>query len=835
VRYVLAVTLVLSAVDVTAQEPTAALPNPATHKVDFLREIEPIFVRACHRCHGPEKQESGLRLDERQSVMDGGDNGPILESGNGAESELVLRVASSEPSRVMPPKGPRLSRREVGLIRAWIDQGADWPESATTGARPTHWSFVPVRRPVMPGVVGRDWLRSPIDAFILARLEAAQIRPSSQADRVTLIRRLSLDLLGLPPTPDDVDEFVTDTRPDAYERLVDRLLASPHFGEHWARFWLDLGRYADSDGYEKDLPRPYAWRWRDWVINSLNRDLSFDAFTVQQLAGDLLPGATFEQTLATGFHRNTLTNREGGVDPEEFRVKAVIDRVNTTGTVWLGLTVNCCECHSHKYDPLTQREFYGLFAFFNDADEVDVSAPLADEIRAHEAAVAAHRDRRLQLQDALAQAKASLPQRQAKWERHPNHQAPDAIRQILMIAPTERTASQRQELARYYESIDENLRAAKTNLAEHLKAEPKLQGSQVMILRQSSQPRPSYVHVRGDFLRKGARVEPHTPAVLPSLDARGPKPDRLDLARWIADPSHPLTTRVAVNRIWQRLFGRGLVATGDDFGTRGDPPSHPELLDWLAAEFVARGWNQKAMIRAIALSAAYRQSSRYRPETVGSDPHNALLARQNRIRLEAETIRDVYLAASGLWDRRIGGPSVRPPLPAGIAELGYAGSVKWPESTGADRYRRGLYVFLQRTVPYPMLTTFDAPDSNSTCTRRERSNTPLQALTLLNDPVFVECARALGRRIERECPQVSGDARIRYAFRLCLSRQPTATELGALQSLYNDSERMARDNPVAADTALANLDDKSDQAASAAAMLAVCRTIVNLDEFISRE
>ncbi len=620
--------------------------------------------------------------------------------------------------------------------------------SAPATARTQHWAFVPPQRCAPPAVKNTRWVRNPIDAFVLARLEKEKILPSPEANRATLIRRLSLDLIGLPPTAEEVRAFVQDRDPEAYSRLVDRLLDSPHFGEHWARHWLDLARYADSDGYEKDGIRPYAYLYRDWVIAAFNRDLSFNQFTLEQLAGDLLPGSTYEQKTATGFHRQTLTNKEGGVDQEEFRTKAVVDRVNTTAAVWLGLTAGCAECHDHKYDPISQREYYQLYALFNNSSEKD------------------------------------LPLEQAGSN-----------------APTGESVKDKKD-----------------------SKDSKAKAPAAAILVEEENPRDTRIHVRGDFLRRGDAVQPGTPGVLHPFAARGARPDRLDLARWLVDPANPLTARVTVNRFWHHLFGRGLVPTLDDFGTRGDPPSHPELLDWLANEFVDPGckeatrvrnprpWSQKALIRLIVHSATYRQASIHCPELANRDPLNVLLARQGRFRLNAENVRDTWLAASGLLARELGGPSVRPPLPADIAAIGYAGSIKWQNSDGPDRYRRGLYVFFQRTVPYPMLTTFDAPDSTAACTRRERSNTPLQALTLLNDPVFFECAQALGRRMTT----LHGDtaSRLRVAFGHCLGREPSREELARLQQLH------------AAHSRLASPDD---------AFIAAARVVMNLDEFVTRE
>jgi hypothetical protein len=754
----------------------AGLPPAARRPVDFQRDIQPILARACLSCHGAAKQRGGLRLDEGAAALKGGDSGAVLKPRDAVNSRLLRLVAGLDPDLKMPP-GDRtpLGADEVGLIRAWIEQGANWPKDGAAAVvqtpQSTHWSFQPIRRPALPNGSDSGWLHNPIDAFVLARLDAEKLAPSPEADRVTLIRRLSLDLLGLPPEPREVEDFLADTSPGAYERLVDRLLSSPHYGERWGRHWLDMARYADSDGFEKDTGRPHAWRYRHWVIGALNQDLPFDQFTTEQLAGDLLPGATTEQKVATGFHRNTLTNREGGVDKEQFRVEQVVDRVNTTARVFLGLTLGCCQCHDHKYDPLTQREYYQFFAFFDSDVEVDIPAPLPTE-----------------------PAPVPVPKDDANKKKA----AAGGLAQTLALGP----------------------------------------------------PRRTHVLLRGDFLRPGVEVQSGTPAVLPPLRGDWGTPvtrsaTRLDLAKWIVSPSNPLTARVLVNWVWQRYFGRGLVATLEDFGTQGEKPSHPELLDWLASEVMAGGgqpspsWSLKRLHRLIVTSATYRQASRLRPELAARDPLNILLARQSRQRLEAEVVRDAALASSGLLTRTVGGPSVRPPQPAGISELTYAGSAKWVESTGPDRYRRGLYTWFQRTSPYPMLMTFDAPDSNLCCVRRERSNTPLQALTLLNDTVFVECAQALGRRVLREVP-ADGAAdvtreRLRYAFRLCVAREPAATELARLTRLFEEFRSACQARPEAAAKLVGKMKESGVEMPEVAAWVALARTLLNLDEFVTRE
>ena len=822
------------------------LPPPAQGPIEFAKDIQPILETRCVACHGPAKDSSGLRLDTGEAALKGSNFGPVIVPGKSADSRLIHLVGGLEPQTKMPPKGPPLTAAEVSKLRAWIDQGAKWPAGlvlkSAAAASPTHWAFIPPRRPALPAVKAEAWVRNEIDRFILARLEAEGITPAPEADRVTLIRRLSFDLIGLPPSPREVDAFLNDSRPDAYERLVDRLLASPHYGERWGRHWLDLARYADSDGYEKDTGRPHAWRYRHWVIAALNRDLPFDRFTVEQLAGDLLPNATTEQKVATGFHRNTLTNNEGGVDKEQFRVEQVVDRVNTTGQVWLGLTVGCAQCHDHKYDPLGQKEYYQLFAFFNSANEVNLPAPLPGEAEMYQQQQAAWERRRDELQAAVAAyQKDQLPVNQAKWEselRLPELRAlPADVRAALLVAPAQRTADQKKVLADHYAKIDKRLAELTKAVADHAKTAPTPTLAQTLA---EGPPRKTHVHIRGDFLRKGVEVEPGVPAVLHPLRPTPPRegspgrPTRLDLAEWLVAPENPLTARVTVNWVWHKYFGRGLVATLEDFGTRGEKPSHPELLDWLATEFVRQKWSLKALHRLIVTSATYRQSSAARPELRERDPLNVLLARQNRLRLEAEILRDNALTVSGLLHRKLGGPSVRPPQPAGIAELTYAGAARWVESTGPDRYRRGLYTWFQRTSPYPMLMTFDAPDSNVCCVKRERSNTPLGALTLLNDAVFVECAQAFGRRIVQE-ESGGPEARVRHAVRIALAREPTAKERAVLLRLYEEALARYKAHPAAAAQLVGAYQPIGADPAEAAAWVVVARTLMNLDEFITRE
>lgn len=684
-----------------------------------------------------------------------------------------------------------------------------------------HWSFIPPVRPAVPEI--RDphsAIRSPIDAFILARLDERKIQPSPEADRVTLIRRLSFDLLGLPPSLAEVDEFLKDSRPDFYERLVERLLASPHYGERWGRHWLDVARYADSNGYSIDAPRS-IWKYRDWVIDALNRDMPFDRFTVEQLAGDLLPNATMEQRVATGFHRNTQINQEGGIDKEQFRIESIIDRVSTTGTAFLGLTVGCCQCHDHKFDPLTQKEFYGLFAFLNNAEEPEM--PLAspeDVSRAKEVdvKVAAYIA-------ALPTADTAIWDRMLVWERSltpAQRQAlSQAVREAFDTGFEKRTDEQKQtELAAFVEYAAEN-KMHKAAIKKLRAAQPEVPTT--MVMRELAKSRRSYLFIKGDFTRDGGTVGPAVPAVLHPL-AKSEAPNRLDLAKWIVDPQNPLIARVTVNRIWQQYFGRGIVETENDFGTQGTPPSHPELLDWLATEFMAQKWSPKAMHRLIVNSATYRRSSRARPELDVVDPNNTLFARQNRFRLDAEVVRDAALTASGLLNPKIGGPSVFPPIPDGVMSLGQV-KREWKVSAGDDRYRRGLYTFFFRATPAPALAVFDAPDAFSACTRRLRSNTPLQALTLLNDQQFYEFAQGLAARILRDGPK-SDSGRIDLAFRLCVARAPKPDEKQTLQKLL-EQQLISSENTGGAPTGA--------NAKEFTVWTTISRVLLNLDETISRE
>jgi len=835
----------------------AALPPAAKTRIAFARDIEPLLQKHCLLCHGDQQQMSGLRLDQKEAALKGGASGKDIQPGNSAGSRLIGLVAGLE-KKVMPPVGARLTAAEIGLLRAWIDQGVDWPAAPASQNRvSSHWAFQRIKRPDPPAVRDRAWARNPIDQFILARLEAEGIAPSPEADKPTLLRRVSLDLTGLPPTAEEVRDYLHDNRADAYERVVDRLLESPHYGERWARFWLDLARYADSDGYEKDRSRPWAWRYRHWVIDALNRDMPFDEFTAEQLAGDLLPDRNLDTLVATGFNRNTLTNREGGTDPEQFRDEEVLDRAATLGTVWLGLTLGCAQCHNHKFDPISQREFYQFTAFFNTQEEVNLPAPLSGELGPYLAALPEFVRQRQALLDEY-----HIPPAQADWENrlreaalHPGHNEEadfsygefthtvDNARKVLFLDPARRSEVQQVEmLDRFIGSCGSmypkeycdglKLRELRTRLNELIAQTPQV--SYAPVLLEDPAPPKTYIHVKGDWRDHGEEVQPGTLAVLPPLPG---KPTRLALARWLTSPENPLTSRVAANRFWQELFGRGIVNTSEDFGTQGDRPTHPELLDWLASEYMQRGWSMKQMVREIVTSSTYRQSSNARKDLETRDPDNSLLARQSRLRLPAEVIRDEALYAAGLLDLRIGGRSVRPAQPKGVAELSYAGSVKWEESTGADRYRRGLYILFQRTVPYPQLVTFDAPNSTLSCTRRERTNTPLQALNLMNDPVFFEAAQGLAYRVMTEATPGPGGGfreRLNYAYEVALGRQPGAREAERMARYFDETSRTLRASPETV-TALFPNQLAGVPQADAAAWVELSRVLLNLDEFITKD
>jgi hypothetical protein len=935
---------------------------------DFARDVAPILERHCFECHGAAVQKAGLRLDQRAAALAGSDFGafPVIEPGASTASYLIEVVERGE----MPPDGrSSLSAAEVETLARWIDAGAPWPDDGQPALWPTqHWAYAPPERPPVPEVGADGRPSNPIDAFLDARHAAAGLVRSDRAPRSVRLRRAALDLTGLPPSEADVAAFLKDDAPGAWERAVERLLDSPHYGEQQARHWLDLARYADSNGYEQDGDRS-MWPWRDWVIDAFNADLPFDQFTIQQFAGDLLPDATLEERLATGFHRNTMTNQEGGTDAEEFRVAAVVDRVNTTGEVWLGTTMGCAQCHDHKYDPITQRDYYRLFAALNqtaddgkyldptiavpspeqaarigaiDAEVAEIEGRLAAWTPEQEAELARWTARVRGLLDgstplersdapwfegvrpaaevfeghwatvasldggAQARTRGSLLAQQAEgytqdvfrgarialepvegdrlfawvwidpgaptrqlllqwhvegegWEhrayfgedlhgwgepgtsaRHRAGDLPPAGEWARLeidaaavgIGPEMRvdgfsmgcfggrvawdaaglwTANrflhagvspeiadalldalddqQPDSVRRWYrEGLPEfDLERARLAALEAERPTPPTS----LVLARVEQARTTHVLDRGSFLAPREEVTPAVPSVL-DPERTVSIEDRLDLARWLVARDNPLTARVAVNRLWQQMFGRGLVATPDDFGTRGAPPSNPALLDWLAVEFIESGWRTKAMLRLIATSQAYQRSSTRTPEQVEHDPDGELLACFPRRRLSGEELRDQALALAGTLVTERGGPPVYPPQPAGTDNGTYAGD-RWRTSSGADAHRRSLYTFWRRTSPYPTFLLFDAPSRELSCARRDDSNTPLQALALLNDPTFVEAADAFGERL--------AEIGVARGFAACTGREPDDRELAVLDELA------ASDGWSAAAQVLLNLDE----------------------------
>jgi mono/diheme cytochrome c family protein len=811
----------------------------AAEPVDYRRDVLPILSKHCYECHGPEQQKSGLRLDTVTAAKEGGYNGAAIVPGKSGESLFIAALMGTGDVTRMPEDRPPLSQSEIELLKTWIDQGAVGPADDLPAASKTavskHWAFQPLAYNLPPAVSQPHWTQNPIDQFILARLDAEKLMPSPEADRATLIRRLSLDLTGVLPSPADVDAFLADGQPDAYERLVEHLLNSPRYGEKWARHWLDEARYADSNGYTIDSGRS-IWKYRDWVIEALNRDKPFDQFTIEQMAGDMVPDATPEQIVATGFHRNTLRNEEGGTDAEQFRVESVADRVNTTATVFLGLTIACARCHDHKYDPLSQRDYYQFFALLNNADEPTLPVPTMQQVKEEPALLADI----AQVEKRLAEVESNAGTRQQDWERKLTDESraalPDGVRQALAIEADQRSDEQKKLVSDEFRKVDPELVPLLTVLND-LKDRKKQLAARItstLVMKERATPRETFIHVRGDFLRPGAKVQPGVPAVLCSVASSSAVQDRLALAQWLVDPSNPLTPRVTVNRLWQQYFGLGLVETDNDFGTQGSPPSHPELLDWLAARFIEQGWSLKAMHRLIVTSATYRQASTYRSDVAERDPANRLLARMPRLRLDAETIRDAALSASGLLSGEIGGPGVYPPQPEGIYRFTQQAKF-WKESTGGDRFRRGLYVFFWRSSPYPFLMTFDAPDANTACTRRVRSNTPLQALTLANDRVFVEAAQALAIRVLRESPSPSDSERIRYLFRLCFARQPAVGEAARMTALLDNQRQTFAANSADAERVSGAFLPADIAPIEAAAWTTLSRVAINLDEFITRE
>lgn len=928
--------------------------------VDFNRQIRPLLTNQCFRCHGPDetKVEAGLRLDSHERAVAKLDSGhAAIVPGKPEESALIARITSADDDERMPPKdaGIKLEPAQVELLKRWIAEGANYSQ---------HWSFVPPVAAAAPtGLSNPAWVRNPIDAFVMQRLDREKLSPSPEANRYTLIRRLSLDLTGLPPTIEEVDQFVNDTDPRAYENLVDRLLKSSAYGERWARVWLDLARFADSAGYAQDPPRT-IWRYRDWVIDALNANMPFDQFTIEQLAGDMLPNATESQIIATAFHRNTMTNSEGGTDDEEFRTAAIVDRVNTTMEVWMGLTMGCAQCHNHKYDPISQEDYYRFFAILNnteDADRGDESPTLVTLSAAEVERKETLAKQAAELEAAIAEkAKTLKPQPPARtgdlptrfirvelpgkgvflslaevqvfvgeknvategkatqistaydgppqlaidgntsgdyfaakstthtdsandpwWEvdlgspqvvdrlmiwnrtdggsggRLANFRVVllDEKRQPLWVQTVAAspnpsvefkpprtaeavTAEQLAAIAEYQVSADApELAADKKKLKQLQDEAAAIKGVSTPIMRElpADRQRKTHIMLRGNSLSKGAEVTPGTPAAFPSLP-EGVPPDRLGLAKWLVSPQNPLTARVVVNRHWEQLFGVGLVETLEDFGLQGEPPSHPELLDFLAVHLMNSGWDTKGLVKLIVTSATYRQESKETREMHQRDPKNRLLSHGPRFRVSAEMIRDQALFVAGLLSRKMYGPSVQPPRPNLGLSSAFGGSTDWTTSPGEDKFRRGLYTSWRRTTPYPSMTTFDAPSREFCSIRCIRTNTPLQALVTLNDPVYVEAAQALARRMVLQGGATT-EQRAAYGFRLALARSPRPEEAARLVRLFEETRaRYAADEAQAMSLATDPLGPlpADMNAVDLATWTVVANVLMNLDEFIAR-
>lgn len=952
--------------------------------LSFNRDVRPILAGYCYDCHGPDEaaRKAGLRLD--QPVTDA----TLIQPGG----EIEKRIHSADREEVMPPPeaGKPLNESQKKILTQWLAEGA---------RQEKHWAFIAPNRPQLPKTRNASWPLHPIDRFVLARLEQEGLQPSPQADPDTLIRRLYLDLIGLPPTPEEADRFRANPSPEAYAALVNDLLGSRHYGERWARPWLDLARYSDTNGYEKDRPRT-IWPYRDWVIEAINQDMPFDQFTIEQLAGDMLPGATREQRIATGFHRNTMLNEEGGIDPLEFRFYAMVDRVATTGTVWLGLTTGCAQCHSHKYDPISHEEYYSLMALLNNADEPDLDVldpetearreelqsqmksivaqamstidevafdawlkeqrasaiawstvrpssatsnmprlelmeddsvfasgdftkrdvyqltfdgkqlpgkPITalrlevlpdDRLPAHGPGAAYYEGRRGDFflsevtlerdgnkaafsggsasygkisigsgkakaenlfdgdgstgwstsgeqgkaHEVVLQLKEPLPpgktlRLEMLFERHfvaglgrfrwsvTTDEKPAQARAAGMPDPL---SASMEDLKAYYIRTAPAHKDAAAELAKLEKLLPERPGTLVFQERPKENPRPTFRHHRGEYLSPRERVEPGVPSVFPGLP-KGSPANRLSFARWLVSDRNPLSARVEVNRAWQEFFGRGLMVSADDFGTQSAPPTHPELLDWLAMEFMERGWSRKELHRGIVMSATYQQSSKVGGSSYARDPENRFLSRGPRFRLTGETIRDVALAASGMLSREMGGPGVYPPQPKSVTDLAYGNSA-WPVSKDSDRYRRSLYTFSKRTAPFAAYSVFDAPSGEICVARRGNSNTPLQSLTLLNDAMYMEMASGLAARAREEADTQSPEAIAERMFRLVLTRRPSTEERNTLVQ-YQEAQRKRLEAGELKSEILLGTPGKPEEAAWAL----TARVVLNLDECVTKE
>ncbi len=829
-------------------------------KPDFNHEIRPILSENCYKCHGPDEaaRKAHLRLDVGSEPLKPAKSGRIpIVAGAPEKSEVMTRITVTDPEKHMPPpaSGKKLTPAQIETLRKWVAAGAPYA---------IHWAYVKPSRPLVPEVKNKEWARTPVDRFILARLEREGLQPSPPAPRDVLIRRVSLDLTGLPPTAREVDEFVKDPDPHAYERLVDRILSKPSYGEHWARMWLDLARYADSAGYADD-PLRTIWAYRDYVIRAFNQNKPFDRFTMEQIAGDLFPDASEDDRVATGFHRNTMTNSEGGTDDEEFRNAAIVDRVNTTMAVWMATSMGCAQCHHHKYDPISQQEYFRMFAIFNNTEDAD----RGDEAPVVTVFPEAQKNLRARLEERMAAIHRKfrtpapeLVEGQTQWEKEfplelswqnalgrgsfPNNDLerrgqyaalPDRVIEILELPPERRSESEHIDLLEYYQSHLAPEREQDRRLLARLGREFDANGPTtvpIMHELEVAKRRETHVQLRGNFKSLAEVVSPGVPAVFPPLP-EGVAADRLGLARWLVSDDNPLTARVLANRLWEQIFGTGLVRTVEDFGSQGDLPTHPELLDWLATEMLAQHWDIKAYLKLLVTSAAYCQSSKVSPELQERDPENLLLARGPRFRMPAEEVRDQALFVSGLLSPKMYGPPVRPPQPSLGLSAAFGSSLDWKTSEGEDRYRRALYVEWRRTSPYASLATFDAPNREVCALRRPRSNTPLQALVTMNDPVYLEAAQSLGRRMDQE--NGSTQEKLAYGFRLCLARSPQPSELERMVEFYDSARTdFAQHEERAKELATEPIGPAPEGAdvVRLAALTAVGNVLLNLDETLMR-
>jgi len=818
--------------------------------VDYTRDIKPILASSCYVCHGPDegKRKAKLRLDVREEAIKS-----AIKPGDSAKSPLIERIISKDADEVMPPpstKKPPLTPAQIDLLKRWIDQGAKFD---------VHWAYVKPVRPTPPGVNG-NWSKNPIDQFVAAKRQAEKLPPAPEADRVTLTRRLYFDLLGLPPTPAPVDAVLQDQSAHWYEKLVDRLLASKHYGERMAIYWLDLVRFADTAGYHSDNHRD-LWLYREYVINAFNDNKPFDRFTVEQLAGDLLPNATKEQQIASGYNRLLQTTEEGGAQAKEYTAKYAADRVRNVSVVWFASTMGCAECHNHKFDPFTAKDFYSLASFFADIREKAVGrqdqTPLPTEQQA--AQLKALDDQLAPLQQQLAKRTLELEEAQALWElgvqAGETKGIPKNILDILAVLAEKRSAKQKQDVEAYFRGIAPELKVPREALADlQKKKDALLKVVASSLVSMTGPARTLRILPRGNWLDdSGEVVQPAVPAALSALEIQG-RATRLDLAKWLMSPEHPLTARVFVNRLWKLSFGQGLVRSLEDFGIQSTPPTHPELLDWLAIEFMTNGepgaapnkgepgasatggWNVKKLHKLILMSATYRQSSAVAKEIRDRDLGNLWLARQGRHRLDAELVRDNALAVSGLLVKKIGGPSVKPYQPAGYWQFLNFPKRDWADDKGDDQYRRGMYTYWQRSFLHPSLLAFDAPSREECTAERPRSSTPLQALVLLNDPTYVEAARAFAESIFKEGGTSVND-RLNWAYRQAVSRPIKPEEAKVLTALVQKHLKEYTADPKAAQQLLGTGQKPAPQGMplpELAAWTSVARVILNLHETITR-